>query len=191
MKRLGSRLLLAAALMVSTFHGDLKAENSGPSEYLVKAGYLYNFALLVEWPTAASPEPGQPMVIGVLGNNEFADILETVVSGKRIDGHAFVVRRLKKKEFLECRCHILFIAAQERTRIGEIVGALGSASVLTVSETPGFTSRGGMINFILEDSRVRFEANADAARHAGLNISSRLLNLARGAHAVAAARPPE
>jgi hypothetical protein len=71
------------------------------------------------------------------------------------------------------------IAAEESGRVDEIIQALKNAPALTVAETAGFAKRGGIINFILQDSKVGFEANVDAARQAGLNISSRLLSLAR------------
>src|SRR5947208_119783 len=47
------------------------------------------------------------------------------------------------------------------------------------AETPGFAERGGIIRFTVEDNRVRFEINVEAAHLAELTISSRLLTLAR------------
>ena len=73
---------------------------------------------------------------------------------------------------------MLFITARENSHTDEIV-ARKTPSVLTIAETPGFAKRGVMINFILENSQIRFEANVEAARQAGLNVSSRLLNLAK------------
>jgi len=74
---------------------------------------------------------------------------------------------------------MLFIASAESSRAEEIVQLLKGTSVLTIAETPGFSKQGGVINFVLEDSKVRFEVNVDAAKQAGLNISSRLLSLAK------------
>jgi hypothetical protein len=51
--------------------------------------------------------------------------------------------------------------------------------ILTIGDAPGFARRGGIINFMLEDNKVRFEVNVEAAKHAVLNISSRLLALAK------------
>ena len=51
--------------------------------------------------------------------------------------------------------------------------------ILTIGETPGFAARGGIINLTLEDNKVRFEVNIGAAKQANLNISSRLLALAK------------
>jgi hypothetical protein len=151
------------------------------SEYLIKAGYIFNFARLVEWPAASAPK-GQPIVIGVLGNDSFATVLSRVVSGKKIDDRPFVVKRLKNKEFKDCSCQILFVAAAENARTDEIIQLQNTAAVLTIAEAPDFARRGGIIALILEDSKVRFMVNVDAATQAGLSISSRLLTLATIVH---------
>jgi hypothetical protein len=116
----------------------------------------------------------------VVGNDSFAAILEHVVAGKKIESRPFAVKRLKfNKDSKDCGCHILFIAAAESLHAEELVQFLRNSSILTIAETPGFTKQGGIINFTLEDSKVRFEVNVDAARQVGLNISSRLLSLAK------------
>ena len=151
------------------------------SEYLIKAGYIFNFARLVEWPASAAAK-GQPIVIGVLGNDAFATVLGRVVDGKKIDDRPFVIKRLKNKEFKDCSCQILFVAAAESARADEIIQLQSSAAVLTIAEAPDFARRGGMIALILQDSKVRFLVNVEAATHAGLSISSRLLTLATIVH---------
>jgi hypothetical protein len=164
------------------FAVDLRAQSLGSaesSEHLIKAGYVYNFAKLVEWPAAPK---GQPIVIGVLGNDDFATVLSRAVEGKRVDDRPFEVRRLKSKDFRECGCRMLFVAASESARIDEIIQFQNSASVLTIAEAPDFAKRGGIIALTLEDSKVRFAVNVDAAAQASLTISSRLLTLATIVH---------
>jgi uncharacterized protein DUF4154 len=172
---------LLIALATAMFAQNTADANPDSSEYFVKAGFIYNFAKLVEWPPSLS-QPGRPVAIGVLGNDSFASVLEGVVSGKNIDGRPFIVRRLKSKEIKDCTCHILFIASSESARSDEIIQMFKNSSVLTVAESPDFARRGGIINFTPEDNKVRFEVNVDAARQAMLNISSRLLSLAKIVH---------
>ncbi len=99
----------------------------------------------------------------------------------RIGARGFVVRRLKwggdLKDLKECK--ILFVGSSERAHIDELMQIVKTLPILTVGETPGFAERGGVIRFVLEDNRVRFEINVDAAHEADLTISSRLLTLAR------------
>ena len=179
MRQIAKRIVLVAALLAFGLRASgQNATSSDASEYLVKAGFIYNFAKLVEWPISASSQPANPIVIAVLGNESFADVLDGAVDGKKIDGRPFTVKRLKWKELKDCSCHILFVASQESAHADEVIQSLKNSAVLTISETPGFAKRGGIINFTLQDNKVRFEANVDAAKQAGLNISSRLLSLA-------------
>jgi hypothetical protein len=164
--------------------GAQAGDASDSSEYLVKAGFIYNFAKFVEWPSTAFAEPDSPIVIGVLGTDPFGDIINHVVEGKKIGARGFVVRRFKwskelkdSKDFTNCR--ILFVSSSEKMHFEEVVEAVKGLPILTVGEAPGFAERGGMIRLMLEDNRVRFEVNVEAAHEGNLNISSRLLTLAR------------
>lgn len=146
-------------------------------EYLIKAAYLYNFALFVEWPSTAFARPDSPIVIGVVGTDPFGPALEQTVRQKSINNRAIRVERLQAHQELK-RCHILFVSASESSRIGELAQRVGGLSVLVVGDTAGLTRRGATITFAVEDNRVRLEVNVDAARRSRLTISSKLLNLA-------------
>jgi hypothetical protein len=182
MRHVGRGLIVVA--LVAACAAGATAQDRGAtesSEHLIKAGYVYNFAKLVEWPGAAARN-GQPIVIGVLGNDAFAAVLERVVAGKQIENRSFEVRRLKNRDFRACGCQILFVAAAETARMDDIVQFQNTASVLTIAEAPDFANRGGVIALVLEDSKVRFIVNVDAAAQASLTISSRLLALAKIVH---------
>jgi hypothetical protein len=77
------------------------------------------------------------------------------------------------------RCHILFLSQSEQDRWPALLKELGNAPTLTVADGPPLVRQGGMVNFVIEAKRVRFEINRGAAEHAGLRISSKLLALAR------------
>ncbi|HZI32058.1 MAG TPA: YfiR family protein, partial [Candidatus Binatia bacterium] len=154
-----------------------RAQNTGPTEYQIKAAFLYNFVKFVEWPTQAYAGSTSPTVIGVLGENAFGGELEKALRNKVINHHPL---RFKKLDSVTeaTNCQVLFISASERSRFPQILETLRGKSVLTVSESAHFIPDGGMINFILVDRKVRFQINNGAARQAGLIISSDLLNLA-------------
>jgi hypothetical protein len=182
LRRLG--ILMVALGM--TLNGTSTAAAQGvdapdASEYLIKAGFIYNFAKFVEWPSTAFSQPDSPITIGVLGTDPFGSVLDRLVEDKKIGPRGFVVKRYKwgkdLKDLKECK--ILFVSASEKAHIDEIVQAVKGLPILMVGETPGFAERGGIIRFTLEDNRVRFEINVDAAHQADLNISSRLLTLAK------------
>jgi hypothetical protein len=159
----------------------LWAQTSGPSaspEYLIKAGFTYNFAKLMQWPDAAFPHPDSPIVIGVLGADSFGNTLRDVLAGKTVNGRGFVVKHVKLGP--EVRdCNILFVSASETAHLDEMFRIIKGLPILTIGETPNFAHRGGIINFVLEDDKVHFEVNVEAAKQADITISSRLLALAR------------
>ena len=157
------------------------SDASDSSEYLIKAGFIYNFAKFVEWPSTAFADQDSPIVIGVIGVDPFGSLIDRIVEDKKIGSRGFVVKRFRwGKDLKDLKdCKILFVSASERAHIDEILQLVKGLPILTVGETPGFAERGGIIRFTLEDNRVRFEVNVEAARHADLNISSRLLTLAK------------
>ena len=152
-----------------------QAQDAAPTEYQVKAAFLYNFGRYVEWPPRARPPTS--FTICVLGEDPFGPVLDELIKGKSIQGMKLATRRLEKVEDAG-NCQILFISSSENGRLEHILAALHGRSVLTVGEAERFAHRGGMINFRLEGSKVRFEINLDAAEHEGLTVSSQLLKLA-------------
>ena len=147
-------------------------------EYLIKAAYLYNFALFVEWPADAFKAANAPLVIGVVGADPFDVALDRTIQNKRINRRPLVVRRLQWGQDLK-RCHILFVSSSESAKASDLATRLGGLPILIVGETPGFARRGGTINFTIDDNKVGFEVNVNAAKRSRLNISAKLLNLAR------------
>jgi hypothetical protein len=154
----------------------LSAEQPKPSEYQVEAVYLLNFAKFVEWPAKATP-PEEPFNICVLGQYPFGAALDKTIAGESIDGRKVVVQRISKPQEAN-GCRILFISLSEESRLAEILKTLDKASILTVSNVAKFSQRGGMIQFVVEANKIRFEVNLTSAERAGLTLSSELLKVA-------------
>ena len=154
---------------------DIPAQTS--KGYEVKAAFLYNFAQFVEWPTNAYPDAQSPIAIGILGDDPFGASLEEIVRGEKVNNRPLVIARYKRVEDIKA-CQILFISQSENRRLEEIFAALKNLGTLTVGDTDGFAKRGGMIRFVLENNKIRFRINVEAARAANLTISSKLLRLA-------------
>lgn len=176
--RIRPALIKAAVLLLSLVLGTGFHCHAQPTEYQIKAAFIYNFALFVEWPSRSFAETNSPMTIGVLGKNVFGDSLEQAVSGKAIKGHPL---RFKAYSSMAeaTNCQVLFISTSEKGRLSKILARLQGTSTLTVTEnTDDFIGDGGMINLVIVDNKVRFQINNDAAKKAGLIISSKLLSLA-------------
>ena len=169
-------ILLCAGFWMAT-PGSMYSQQS-PTEYQVKAAFLFNFLKFVEWPEDSSSDSNQRWVIGVVGENPFGDNLDQVILGKIVQGHELQVRTFQPTDDLR-PCHILFISASEKKRLPSILTTLKGASVLTVADMQQFTESGGMIQFVEEDGRVRFFINVGATSGARLKVSSKLLSLAQ------------
>jgi len=130
----------------------------------------------VEWPPHTFKGPTDPIVICILGRNPFGHTLEETVRGKSVEGRPLVVREIV--DLRHRNCQILFVSASERARWTSIFDETGPAGVLTVGDTPGFASSGGIVNFRIEGDRIRIRINVEAADRANLRISSKLLSLA-------------
>ena len=147
-----------------------------PTEYEIKALFLYEFGRFVEWPPSPEGE-SDPFPICVLGEDPFGVLLDEALRNKSSAGHAVIARRiLGISETGKCR--ILFISPSEDRRLPEILGDLEGKSILTVGEGVQFTRRGGIIGFLMQGNRVRFAINMEAAGRVGLRLSSQLLRLA-------------
>jgi len=162
-------LLLAAALVAGTTRAA-----TAPSEYQVKAVFLFNFAQFVDWPAEAFPRPDAPFVIGVLGDDPFGHQLDEVVRGETVNKRPLVVERYHS--VAEIRdCNILFIGSTESGRLDQILTALKGRSILTVGDADPAGQRGIMIRLVNQNNRIRLRIDVAAAKAGNLTISSKLL----------------
>ena len=181
--RVWLRAWLIAGILASLACAHLLTPSNGhaqdsPSEYQVKAAYLFNFLKFVQWPADAFQDSLAPIMIGIVGDDPFGEALPQVVVGKTVQGRDLVIRKYHVGEDLR-GSHILFISASEKKRLPQVLASLQGSSVLTVADMDHFVESGGMIQFLIEDSRVRFAIDVGAASRAHLKISSKLLSLAR------------
>lgn len=153
------------------------AQNPKPTEYEVKAAYLYNFGRFVEWPAKVTTTRTGTFTVCILGEDPFGRALDVTFAGEVIGNQKVAARRISSPSD-SADCRILFISSSEANRLNKIIDALDNSAVLTVSDIPQFSRHRGMIQLVLEENRIRFEVNLTATQHAGLTLSSELLKLA-------------
>jgi hypothetical protein len=170
-----TQFAFAAFAVLTAVASNLSAQASKTTEYQVKAAYLANFSKFVEWP--AKLPKSESFNICVLGHDPFGAALDAAVAGETINRIPLAVKRISRpQDALDCR--VLFISSSEDSQWKEILAALKAVSVLTVSDMREFAQRGGIVQFILDGKRVRFEVNLAATGPPGLALSSELLKLA-------------
>jgi len=153
------------------------------TEYKVKVAYIYNFCRYIEWPESAFLEDESPLVIGVLGEDPFGSLLDTLAKRKKVKGRTVVVKRFRDWEQYT-PCHVLFVPD---TLAGEIrqlaVRSTQQEPTLVVGETHGFAKAGGSVYFHLDsDGTIGFEINIDAINRQQLRVNAKLLKLATVVH---------
>jgi hypothetical protein len=163
-------LLLAAAT-------PLNAQPPKPLDFEVKATYLLNFGRFATWPATSPTVERDDFPVCVIGSDPFGSALDHTVAGESIDGRGVVVKRIAHPEEV-AKCRILFVSGSEEAQLSAILPVAEKAGVLTVSDIAVFAARGGMIQFVSQDRKIRFRVNATAAEQAGLTLSSELLRVA-------------
>jgi hypothetical protein len=148
---------------------------STPTEYDIKAVFLYHFTQFVAWPEAAFPKPDAPFVIGLVGADPFGSALNSIVGGESVGRHRLTVQTINDVT-AEFRCQILYFTEDSENLLD--LQRLRTAPVLTVGESDSFYKRGGMIQFFLDRRRVRLKVNLEEARAHSLEVSAKLLRVA-------------
>lgn len=166
--------LLVCACLFAVLATSLNAQPA--LEYEVKAAFLLNFTKFIDWPPTAFADATAPFAVCVVGKDPFGRALADIIQGETVNG-----RRLAVKTFAETpraqQCQVMFFGGSDRDA-GSALRDIGPG-VLTVGEGARFLQDGGMIAFVLENRRVRFDINQGAAERAGLKLSSKLLSVAR------------
>jgi len=152
------------------------AAPSLPTDYEVKAAFLYNFAKFVRWPDDAAGGPR--FVVAIVGDDPFGAVIDRAFQGKTVLGRPVEIRRTRA--FREAAgAQMAFIGSSEHARLAEVLAALKGGSVLTVGDMESFADGGGMVGFRIKDSTVRFEVNLREVRQARLQMSSQIIRLAQ------------
>lgn len=146
-------------------------------EHGIKAAFLYKFLGYVEWPAGALNGATAPIVIGVLGADDVADELRTIVARRRIAQHPIEVRRVGEADALD-GVNVLFIGRDGSAALRRLAPAAQGRSILVVSDSDRGLEEGSVINLVVVDNRVRFEVSLEAAERSELKLSSRMLAVA-------------
>jgi hypothetical protein len=171
--------LLSLAFLAATGPFPLAAQTDvAPTEYQVKAVFLYNFAKFVDWPPESFRPGDATFVVGMVGSDPIEDDLKGILEGKTVKDRKITFRRIQ--DIADSReCQILYVAASEKKNLDRILQAVAGRPILIVSDMKNFIQLGGMIGFKLDDSKVRFDINQTVSSAANLKISAQLLKVAQ------------
>ena len=152
-------------------------EAAAALERSVKAAFVFKFASFIDWPPEALP-PDAPIRIGVMGEESIAREIHDAASSRTVEGRRVLAKRVEPGDSLE-GVHILFMREPAFRKLADEVARLKPEAMLIVTESPGALERGSIVNFVVDDGRVRFDLSIEAAEARNLKLSSRLITVAR------------
>jgi hypothetical protein len=171
---LGALVFIIAGLSILPLRS--RAAGGSLDEYTVKALLIFNFAKYTDWPPKAFPEPGSPIIIGVLGDDPFGEVLDRVVQGRLVKGRPVIIRRANGVAPLQ-GAHLVFVSASQ-PQAPQDCAALERAGALTIGDT-SYMTHYTAIGFAVEGDRIVFTIDLERTRRTGSNISSQVLKLAK------------
>lgn len=147
-------------------------------EYRIKAAFLYNFIRYTTWPREAFQGKEQPIELLIVGEDPFGAVLESTFRDKSLHGRKVTFRRSAKVPD-EIRAHLVFCNGLSGARLTDLLARCKGSPILLIGDEEGLAERGACASFYIDDNKVRFAINVEAAKKNGLAISSELLKLAR------------
>jgi len=172
-----SSLAFATLLHLSVYN-QADAARAKFNEYQVKSVFLFNLAHFVFWPEESFSQPDSPFFITILGQDDFGKNLDEIIRNEKVGRHPIVLKRIKSLKEMGST-QILFIHRNTAKKIKNFAEQTIPANVLTVSDYPGFTAKGGAISLLVRKNRIILELNAATTQHSNYKISSKLLQVAK------------
>ncbi|WP_404301943.1 YfiR family protein [Alicycliphilus denitrificans] len=170
------QLSLAAMVLVLPA-GGARAQPAPAPEYAVKSALLFKLPRFVYLPRL---EGGTRISLCLLGKNPFGGALAKLAQTP-IDGRSVQLRQ-PEDAAQALDCDFVFIARSEADQLKSILGRLGEAPVVTISDIDGFARAGGMVEMALHPDggdSLNILINRRAAQAHRIHFNAQLLRLAR------------
>jgi hypothetical protein len=169
------RLLFCFGLYALPLVFGFQTAPAGDTNAKLKSVFIYNFTRYIEWP--ADYKTGN-FVINMFGSNTaMLAELNNMAKTKKVGTQTIEVRNTTSLDGVG-KCHILYISPDATNPIADIIAKVKGKATLIITEKPGLAKQGSAINFIVVDSRQKFELNQTNAEKYNLKVSSSLVALA-------------
>lgn len=142
---------------------------SHAQESKFKALFIYKFAEYIEWPSGK-----KNITVGMAGKSDVSQELSNFAASK---GNMTVLNINGPSDV--DKCDIVFLPTSMDNQIGAYNSAIGSKSILVVSENSDYTGKGSDIGFYLESGKLRFLISEKSIRDKKMTPSSKLLALGK------------
>jgi hypothetical protein len=143
-------------------------------EYVLKASYIHNFLNFVSFPGINQKDS---IEICIAGENPFGKTIHKLAE-RNIDGKIIIISEKKIDDGIKS-CNVLFVPMNFNKDLPKILEIINHYPIFTITESPDSLDQGVVLNFYIENEKIRFEINVEAVKKSGLVIDPRLLNLAK------------
>ncbi len=144
-------------------------------EQSVLTALAMNIVRFTTWPAEAQIKDN--IAFCVIGDNvvqqSFAGIDHKTVGNKTLQ----VINLLRLRNFEQC--HVLYISDLKQAILLQLFVEIKKRPMLTIGESYEFAEQGGMVGMENVNGKITLHINLPVVHESNLNISSRLLNLAK------------
>lgn len=143
----------------------------------LKAAIVFNILLFVDWPAEALPSAGEALHLCIGPSAGAAPAFKAL---HRRPLRSFVLEVHELSPAADARaCHAVFIDATDRPRLAASLKAQRAAGAIVMSDDPESPADATAIVLHRVGTRIAFEVNMPVVRQAGVQLSSKLLRLAK------------
>jgi hypothetical protein len=171
--------LVSVACLIGVAGSARLARADGPSlEARIHAAFVLNFIQFIEWPENAFSKPADPIIIALLPSDPIEGALATAIDGTTIKGRKLMIVHVSADQPIPA-CHVLIVGSENPAEAAAMIKSVAGQSIVTIGDCDDFTDAGGTIRFYTENQKERFEINLASAKRANVQVSAKLLKLAK------------
>ena len=168
--------LIASVAIVFTAYGTGLRQSR---VFEIEAAFLVQFSKYITWPADRFKTEKSPVIIGIIGRDPFGTKIDRIARRFKSGNRPVEIRRIKDDMADADECHILYVTSAETGKMTEIKKNIAGKSIVLVSDTDNFLNQGGIIDFFISGTKIRFNISLTNSRRIGLKISSKLLKVAK------------
>jgi hypothetical protein len=135
---------------------------------------VFNFVRYVQWPDHTT---SGEFVIGVVGNGDVYNTLNTWYGGKPRGTKTYVIKKFASANDVT-DCHVVFIDKSKSGEFEDINNKVKGKGTLVITDKNGLGEKGSAINFKTVDNKLKFELNQKALDASNLKVSGALSSMA-------------
>ena len=144
-------------------------------EYELKSATLFKICNYVIWPT--SGDESKTFDIVVLGTPE--EIAQfNFPPNKLLNNKAIRLIGLDDYQLIN-DCQVLFVCQSKKDEVSQILEFIQDKNILTFSDNEALFEQGIMINFYVDENRVKFELNPEVINRSNIQLHSQLYSIGK------------